>query len=31
MQKTLKNKKKVAIDSPRSALKTKNKVEEGRA
>jgi len=28
---TLKNKKKAAIDSPRSALKRKNKVEEGGA
>jgi hypothetical protein len=31
MQKTLKNRKKVAINSPRITLKRKNKVEEGRA
>ncbi len=31
MQITLENKKKVTIDSPRSALKRKNKVEEGKA
>ncbi len=31
MQTTLKNKKKVVVDSPRSALKNKNKVEEGEA
>jgi hypothetical protein len=29
MQTTLKNRKKAATDSPRSALKRKNKVEEG--
>ncbi len=28
---TLENKKKATIDSPRSALKSKNKIEEGRA
>jgi hypothetical protein len=31
MQKTLENKKKATIDSPISAFKRKNKVEEGRA
>ncbi len=31
MQKTLENKKKAVIDSPRSALKRKNIVEEGGA
>jgi hypothetical protein len=31
MQTTLKNKKKVVADSPKSALKRKNKVEEGGA
>jgi len=29
MQTTLENRKKVVIDSPKSALKRKNKVEEG--
>jgi len=31
MQTTLENRMKVVIDSPKSALKRKNKVEEGRA
>jgi len=31
MKTTLENKKKVAVDSLKSALKRKNKVEEGRA
>jgi hypothetical protein len=30
MQTALENKKKVVVDSPRSALKRKNKIEEGR-
>jgi len=31
VQTTLKNRKKIAIDSPRSAFKRKNRVEERRA
>jgi hypothetical protein len=31
MQKTLENRKKVVINSPRNAFKRKNKVEEGQA
>jgi hypothetical protein len=31
MQTTLKMKKKITTDSPRSALRKKNRVEEGRA